>query len=138
MLIWAPIVLANDFNCIENNTIEINTDIRIELGDLIRGYVKNVFYEDQIIKFEIKCKNNRQIRITRINDIGNSNIKFKTEWKCGAYSGFEHNFKGDGVYSTENKKFYVTMKIKSVEVLSTALTGKYSFSPTLSVEFVNL
>lgn len=130
--------LATDKQKKDKNDIVINTYINIDLGDIIKGATKSHFYDDQVIIFEINCKKNRSIRITTIKDPGNEYIKFKTEWRAGGNNGFEEAFSGDAIYQCDNKTFYVTMTIKSVEVLSTAPSGKFSFSPEISVEYADM
>jgi hypothetical protein len=150
MKIYKPMIIilvlflssANNFYCKDDdkkNTqdIAINTYYNLSIGDVIKGATKSNFIENQVIKFEIQSKSNRNIRVIRIKDAGNDFIRFKTEWKVGPYTGFEELFTGNGIYSLENKTLYVTMTIKSIEVLSSAPTGVYSFSPEISVEYID-
>jgi len=134
---------ANSFYCKDDdkkNTqdIAINTYFDLSIGDLICGSTKSNFTENQIIKFEIQSKYNRNIRVIKIKDAGNDNIRFKTEWRVGLYTGFEELFTGNGIYSLDNKTLFVTVTIKSIEVLSNTRSGIYNFSPEISVEYADL
>ena len=140
LFLITPLMSQNGwtFNNSGKNEIVINTYVNVNLGEVVKGITKNTFYEEQLIKFEIKCTKNKRIRILKTKEPGNDYIKFETEWKAGQYTGFEEIYNGDGIYLPENEYFYVTMKIKSVLVLSQAPSGSFSFIPEISVEYVDL
>ena len=122
----------------DENNISINTYTNIDIEGIVKGTKKNSFMEDQIILFEIRCQQNRSIRITRTKDAGNDYVKFETEWRAGANNGLEELFCGDAVYRCDNNIFFVTMTIKSIEVLNIAPSGEFSFTPEISVEYIDI
>jgi hypothetical protein len=117
--------------------IVITTTGSVDLGEVIKGMTKSNFIEEPIVKFEIKCSSNRKIRIIKFEDVQSRGITYTTEWKEGPYTGFEYPY-SNGVYSTENKKFYITVKVKSITVSSTARAGIHNFSPSIMVELCDL
>ncbi|MCO5251982.1 MAG: hypothetical protein M9949_11270 [Candidatus Kapabacteria bacterium] len=122
----------------EENTIEIYTSLDLNIGDVPVGTKKHFDYEEQVITFVIKCKQNRLIRITKINEIGNDMVIIDAEWKVGPYTGLEFKFDDIGVFRSEQDLFLVKIKIKSVEVKKFALSGKYEISPKIAVEYADL
>ncbi len=118
--------------------ITINTYINVDIDGVVKGTKKSNFFEDQVIIFEINCKESRNIRILKTKEPGNEFVRFETEWRAGANTGFEEIFEGNTIYQCDNKKFFVTVKIKSVEVLNTAPSGMLNFSPEIAVEYVDM
>jgi hypothetical protein len=118
--------------------ISINTLTNFtSINDVFPGIGKKEFIDDKIIKFEINCDNNRKIRITRLNESENPDIKLNVEWKSGPFTGFETPYT-DGVYTPENGKFYITVRLKSVNVSPMAKKGFYQFSPSILVEYFGM
>lgn len=117
--------------------IVINISSNINLGPLVKGTTKSNFLDEQIIKFEIVCKQNKRIKITKLNDLSSNDINIQAEWKCGSNTGFENEF-SNGIYELSNNKYYVTIKILSVEVFSNANAGTYNFNPQISVEYYDI
>lgn len=120
----------------DEESIAINTLVDVDLGDLPIGSEKCAFWSDQVVVYEIICKKDSKIRITKSFDDRNSKIKFETEWKAGSRTGFEDEFK-NGIYEPVNKRFYVTVRIKSVKIDRSCPGGKYDFNPGITVEYVD-
>ncbi len=120
----------------DEETIAINTMVNVDLGDLPSGSEKSVFWSDQVVVYEIICKKNEKIRITKNFDDRNSKIKFETEWKAGPRTGFEDEF-ANGIHTPVNNRFYVTVKIKSVRIDRSCPGGNYDFNPGITVEYVD-
>jgi hypothetical protein len=122
----------------DENTIEIYSSLDLNIGDIPVGTKKYFDYEEQVIKFVIKCKKNRLIRISKINEIGNDMVIIDAEWKVGPFTGFESTFADSGVFRSEQDLFLVTIKIKSVEIKKFVPSGKYEISPKIAVEYADL
>lgn len=118
--------------------IEIYVSSDLNIGALPVGTIKTFDFEEQIIKFVIKCKKNRLIKITKLGEAGNDNIIIDAEWKVGPNTGFELPFDRNGIYRTEQDLFVVTVKLKSVEVKRYVQSGSYRISPQITVEYADL
>jgi hypothetical protein len=132
--ISAPIVA---FENQQNNSIIINVKENVDLNAQIKGTTKQFFYNEQIIKFEIICSYNKKIRITKNTSIENSDVIINADWKAGPYTGFENEFIDNDIYTLDNFKYYVTIKIKSVKILPTAIFKNYNFYPEIRVEYID-
>ncbi|MBX3043380.1 MAG: hypothetical protein KIT33_05550 [Candidatus Kapabacteria bacterium] len=122
----------------KDDSIEIYTILDLNIGLIPIGTKKYFDYEEQIIKFAIKCKKDRLIRITKSSELGNDFLIIDAEWKTGPITGFEFQFEGNGIYKSEQDLFLVTIKIKSVEVKKHTQPGKYEISPNIAVEYADL
>jgi uncharacterized protein (DUF608 family) len=120
-----------------NQDIVITSSGEINIGQIFLGMSKDLTLYDQYVKFEITCKKDMQIKIIKYEDPNNQGITYSTEWKQGPYTGFEYPY-SNGVYSTKNKKYYVTVKVKSIIVSSDVKPGTHSFSPSISVSMTDL
>jgi hypothetical protein len=140
ILIHTSLISSYAIDPEENNEddIIINSYINIDLDGIVKGTRKTDFLDDQLIIFEIKCKQNRNIRILKVKEPGNEFVRIETEWRAGANTGFEEIFEGNTIYRCDNDKFYVTVKIKSIEVMNTAPSGLLNFSPAIAVEYVDM
>jgi hypothetical protein len=118
-------------------SISINVVNNIDLPEIVSNMLSPQNLDNQVIKFEITCSVQKSIIISMLTDISNTDFIFDTEWKVGPYTGFENQFISGGVYTPENKKYYVTIKIKSLQTKQTASKGTYTFTPTISVEYLN-
>jgi hypothetical protein len=117
--------------------LSIFTTDNLNIGSIPAG-AKRVFVNDeQVIKFVIKCQKDRRIRITKLKDTGNQFVKVNTEWKTGPITGFEFPFHEPGIYVSEQNTFIVTIKVLSIEVLSTSHSGIYKLDPEIAVEYVD-
>lgn len=120
-----------------SNSITINTSGNFALGEVIQGSTKNTFWDEPIVKFEINCERNKKLRIVKQINEQTSGLEYKTTWKAGPYTGFEEPFT-NGIFTPENKKFFVTVKIESVTASKTIQQGKYHYCPSISVEYCDM
>ncbi|GAB1371674.1 hypothetical protein MASR1M45_17360 [Candidatus Kapaibacterium sp.] len=121
-----------------DNPIEVFAYYDLNIGTIPIGMKKVFESDEQIIKFVIKCKKDRLIRITKINEIGNEFLIIDADWKAGPFTGYEIPFSGLGIYRSEQDIFLLTIKIKSIEVKSYTQSGKYQISPKITVDYADL
>jgi hypothetical protein len=126
----------SEINQLKVNSILINVINNVNVGNLINGRTKTNFYNNQYIKFEIICSKSGMIKITDNSNLNNKYCKVGAEWKCGQVTGFESDFINNFIYTPLNGKFYITIKVISIEVAPNSKKGKYNFTPSIVVEYI--
>ena len=126
---------AQDEDHSKHDCIVIYTNNEVDLGVVTQDCPTQNYDNEAIIKYEINCCTNRKIKIIKIKDVQQDNMNIYIEWKAGASTGFEGTFSDGNEFTVTNKKFYVTVKIKSISAGALSEQGNIYFTPTIKVEY---
>jgi len=137
MIISTSLLSADIIENRPQECIEINQSGSISIGDIAVGTTK-YYNASNYIKFEIYNCDSQEVRINHLNIEAPDGFIIDAEWKIGYDTGFEEDFVNHGVYSLKDKKIYVTIRLKSVQILPGVINGRYHLSPSISVEAIKL
>jgi hypothetical protein len=126
---------SEDIDHSKHECIVINATSEVDLGDIPQEGPSQEYNNDAIIKFEINCCTNRNIRVNILTDIQVNNLSIDHEWKAGSDTGFESALTDGDIFRVTNNKFFVTVKIKSISADAQSAQGEIEFTPTIKVEY---